>query len=51
MILLGTIVNVISIIIGSVVGLFLTRIPEKYKRNNYAGHFANSYLNGVADDI
>lgn len=31
MVLLGTLVNGICIIIGSVLGLFFTRIPEKYK--------------------
>lgn len=31
MVLLGTIVNVILVFIGSLVGLFFTRIPEKYK--------------------
>src|SRR5699024_6038298 len=37
MILLGTIVNVISIIIGSIVGMFLTKIPEKYKETIMQG--------------
>jgi len=37
MILLGTIVNVISIIIGTIVGMFLTKIPEKYKETIMQG--------------
>lgn len=31
MVLLGTIINALLIIIGSIIGLFFTRIPEKYK--------------------
>ncbi len=47
MILLGTIVNVISIIIGSVVGLFLTRIPEKYKETIMQGISLTVILMGL----
>lgn len=37
MILLGTIVNVICIVMGSFVGVFLTRIPNKYKETIMQG--------------
>jgi len=37
MILLGTIVNVVCIIIGSIIGMFLTRIPERYKETIMQG--------------
>lgn len=37
MVLLGTIVNVICIVVGSILGLFLTRIQEKYKETAMQG--------------
>ncbi len=37
MVLLGTIVNIIGVIIGSVVGLFLTKIPDRYKETIMQG--------------
>lgn len=37
MVLLGTIVNVICIAIGSIVGMFLTKIPEKIKETIMQG--------------
>lgn len=37
MVLLGTIVNVICIVVGSIVGMFLTKIPEKYKETIMQG--------------
>ena len=37
MVLLGTIVNIIGVIIGSVIGLFLTKIPDRYKETIMQG--------------
>jgi len=37
MILLGTIVNVVCIVLGSVIGMFLTKIPERYKETIMQG--------------
>src|SRR5699024_6779528 len=37
MILLGTIVNVVCIVVGSVIGMFLTKIPERYKETIMQG--------------
>ncbi|BAC15441.1 DUF554 domain-containing protein [Oceanobacillus iheyensis] len=37
MVLLGTVVNGILIIIGSILGLFFTKIPEKYKETVMSG--------------
>lgn len=37
MILLGTIVNLICIVLGSLVGVFLTNIPDKYKETIMQG--------------
>lgn len=37
MVLLGTIVNALLIMIGSIIGMFFTRIPEKYKETVMQG--------------
>lgn len=37
MVLFGTVVNAVTIIIGSILGLFFTRIPEKYKETIMQG--------------
>lgn len=37
MVLLGTIVNVVCIVVGSIIGMFLTKIPDKYKETIMQG--------------
>lgn len=37
MILLGTVINVVCIVIGSIVGVFLTKIPDRYKETIMQG--------------
>src|SRR5699024_7575524 len=47
MVLFGTIVNSILIIIGSLIGLFFNRIPEKYKETVMHGIGLAVFLIGM----
>ena len=51
MFLLGTIVNSVLIIIGSIIGRFLNRIPEKMKETVMYGIALDCYGLRITDGI